>query len=696
VLVEYSEGPNRAGNVTKAQTALLAAQTADRLLSLKEAGQDCSGMALLLGVTTNADLYIDALRSRGLECVVSGGSSFTKSDEAQVMLALLFYLANPHDTESGLFPVLSSPMFELEPADFLMLATRPQERVDAPTKRSIEAGLMSDVFWGSTHLSRRLKHARDVLRRARDNVSRMPVADVCFEVLRESGWLSRLEERGTESYAIQANLLAAVRYIRELTSELGLGPARAAKEFALWLKLAKVAPASLAGPETGAIQIMTVHASKGLEFDVVAVAEMWSKRRSSSGIVSWDTQDVDNREVVIVPRGVKPESSQEMPVTVNSNSSIVDWFVFLRDNDRLAEEEEKARLLYVALTRAREALVLALPVATKKDGFSEGLGADVRVALMGYEQAQAGISQLGCGHGCEAQLRTVVLSKTDVGLEADGAGCLNTCWEGVLPQDVWRTCIAAHSTYGETRNNSITLYELQRFDAENHIELADMREGSFSYSSVHDLVDSFADNKHSYDIPSSRIDCEFDDDPRISSVGDNDKATNLGSAFHQAAELMVRTAASLDTQRKDALVRQWELSERQKVRFESALARWERSALRAEVLKYETLMPEQSFFSRVDSRFGSYVEGAIDLLAQDASTGKTLVIDYKTGDRDLDIEQIFKKHEMQANFYAYVLMSSGIAQLTCIFVCVEREDDQGEPLAVRYTFDEEHPPHINW
>lgn len=96
-------------------------------------------MALLLGVTTHAGTYIDAIRARGLECVVTGGSTFTSSTEARVTCALLHALANPSDTQSGTFPLLASEMFGLDANDFADLGTRAQDKLDAPTKRPSSA-----------------------------------------------------------------------------------------------------------------------------------------------------------------------------------------------------------------------------------------------------------------------------------------------------------------------------------------------------------------------------------------------------------------------------------------------------------------------------------------------------------------------------------------------------------------------------
>ena len=88
------------------------------------------------------------------------------------------------------------------------------------------------------------------------------------------------------------------------------------------------------------------------------------------------------------------------------------------------------------------------------------------------------------------------------------------------------------------------------------------------------------------------------------------------------------------------------------------------------------------FFQRVDSAYGGYVEGAIDLLATDPGSDHACLVDYKTGDRGLRCAGApRRRHEMQANFYAYVLMKLGFASASCRFVCVEldRADAPGQP-----------------
>ena len=180
-------------------------------------------------------------------------------------------------------------------------------------------------------------------------------------------------------------------------------------------------------------------------------------------------------------------------------------------------------------------------------------------------------------------------------------------------------------------------------------------------------------------------------------VGDADKATGLGSAFHELAQAMVEGGQRFPVpERIAATKRFWHLSKRAGARLDEALSRWWGSDVRQEVLSHALVRAEVPFFQRVDSAYGGYVEGAIDLLATDPGSDHACLVDYKTGDRGLDAQALRRRHEMQANFYAYVLMKLGFASVSCRFVCVEldRTDVLGQPVVVPYEFDATHPPRM--
>lgn len=192
--------------------------------------------------------------------------------------------------------------------------------------------------------------------------------------------------------------------------------------------------------------------------------------------------------------------------------------------------------------------------------------------------------------------------------------------------------------------------------------------------------------------PRAQQDAEAEGSPY---TDDTDKATNLGSAFHELAQTMVETGRDHSEERLEALAQTWHLSARQIARLRQAIARWEGCDLRAEAWTHDLVRAEVPFFVQVNSVYGSYVEGAIDLLACDRAAQTALVVDYKTGDVGLTLEQIEDRHRMQANFYAWVLMDQGFDEVTCAFACVEVDDGAGGPVVVRYAFDKDNPPRID-
>lgn len=699
--VEVCAGRGVAGRPSRHQVATAAAQVADALARYRAAGERAGDMALLLGVTTNAELYIDAIRARGMECVVTGGSTFTSTDEVRVMCALLHTLANPSDTQSGLFPLLASEMFGLDANDFCELGTRAQEKLDAPAKRGIDRGLATMEFYGGHVPSARLSAAHEVLSRALDQVRWRPVADVCADAVRDSGWLARLEAGGAEGRARAANVLAAVRYVRDLTETLGLGAARAATEFDAWLQVAKVPPASLAGDDgatgDGTVRVMTIHASKGLEFGVCAVAECWSRPQSEAALALGPLRDGgrsfvlrprdDGRELAGLLAELDPEEL-EAGLDRSERPPLAARYAALRAGDAAADARERARLLYVALTRAREALVLAVPAAGNKDGApSSELAAGTLEALLGEARApMPGETWVDYGGSAPARVRCVEVTTEGRGAErvvsATSGGSL-AGFDGPLPEraaDVVR--LGVPGADDAEKDDGPAPFDLFRPAEAATVPTGSWRarEGVFSYSSVHAALEPAT-------VPTREA--RAAEASGAADAADADRATNLGSAFHELAQAMVEGGGPVDEARVAAQVRRWHLSPRAEARLRAALARWERSSVRAEALGWPLVRAEVPFFQpQPGSPHGDYLEGAMDLLCTDGAGRRALVVDYKTGDAGLAPEEVRERHAMQAEFYAGVLLAEGFERVTCAFVCVERDDPDapGEPLVARYAF----------
>ena len=234
----------------------------------------------------------------------------------------------------------------------------------------------------------------------------------------------------------------------------------------------------------------------------------------------------------------------------------------------------------------------------------------------------------------------------------------------------------------------------------------DQRKGFFSYSSAHQqMAENFkGENNKALEEECQAQSLEYDaNNPQPATetsavlagslTDDGVDPTNLGSAFHELAQIMVETQSKVDEKTIDKLCLKNGVPQRAVSRVKQALELWSNSAIRQEALAHDVVIAESPFTLQVDSEYGNYVEGAIDLLAYNKGSKDALVVDYKTGDKGLSATQIYEHHQMQANFYAYVLMQHGFTKVECAFVCVEVEE-AGQPHVARYTFDVNHQPRL--
>jgi exodeoxyribonuclease V beta subunit len=120
-----------------------------------------------------------------------------------------------------------------------------------------------------------------------------------------------------------------------------------------------------------AVQVMTIHAAKGLEFPVVVVADMWKlpKKRSGPRVVAIDPSDV--------PQPSDPRTRQWLEAAYANGTNLESGNGPVFDRETFDRYFEKKRLFYVGVTRAEHSLSIltTLPMAESID-LSEKLPAN--------------------------------------------------------------------------------------------------------------------------------------------------------------------------------------------------------------------------------------------------------------------------------------------------------------------------------
>lgn len=196
---------------------------------------------------------------------------------------------------------------------------------------------------------------------------------------RRSGTMAQWVERtwrslGGDSYLKDAEMLNARRYLQvldELEEQAGTLDLASLKRRlnSLFAESASVADA---------VDLMTIHGAKGLEWDVVIVPGLERKEQPGrEKLLVWnetDSEDNDSAPVMLAPIVGRGEGSRELN----------DW---LRRIGKAREAAERKRLFYVACTRAREELHLfASPEATSKGEISRASGSLLATAWPAVER----------------------------------------------------------------------------------------------------------------------------------------------------------------------------------------------------------------------------------------------------------------------------------------------------------------------
>lgn len=733
-----------AGGSTQERTQAKARAVAERFRALADAGQPQGGMVLLLGRMTNADVYAQAFRDQGLDCVIAGGSVFAQAAEVQTVRALVCALANPADTAQGLMPLLASPMFALGAQEFLALATKLDSETGETSRRNIDAGIMSDSDVPGLQDLPLVTRAREVLRYALRRVGRDSFAAIAHDVVNASGWFVRLAQRGPEGKAIAANVLKALDAVAEAEAEFGNSPRSIALAFDRFLA-GKEAPGALNEEGDGAVRIMTVHASKGLEYPVVAVAECFGVRKSSGaaqmGRVEGGAQvvalparfdsvkladgtfvkgdDVKKQfEHAFKGKGTSLWLPPELMEDVCATGAPAEAFARLRNDDLQLSLEERARLLYVAMTRARELVILAMDAGVSRGKLcapifdvETDLTYDVLRRILptdGLDMPQLDADRLVFDNSQPGDYELISLVDFTFGEQAFEANASLDA-EGRLvrgdaePEGAGADARAAVPGPADPEPDAFELVYPQAVGVRMGACPFPARD-SYSYSSIATALHAESEDRAAEThVPMDEAgdDAESDGsemaDADVASVEPAGNPMALGSAFHAACQWLIEMGADeLPTARAEALARLWRLTPEQRERFDVALDRWLKSAVRADLLAWPCVRAEVPFFSlgcedEDIARYGAYAEGAIDALATDpADSSRALVIDYKTGGTpDETPEQLQEKHALQARVYADVLHKAGFEAVTVKFVRVEQADpaifvEPAEPQVVTY------------
>ncbi|MEY4000747.1 MAG: hypothetical protein RLZZ626_1102, partial [Actinomycetota bacterium] len=340
--------------------------------------------ALLLRRRKNLQVFVDALQDLGLPIEVVGVSGLLEQPEIVDLVSALRVMHYPN-AGSSLIRLLTGPRWQIGAKDIERLfrfarreatliesggAESDDENIGAEDNLSLVDAIDTLTFGHPAHQH---KISAEGLARIRDAAGRfnemrkltgLPLPDlvraVAQELLLDVELLAKPNAKNPLSnlnsfYSVAANFVAG-------------NPNPTLGEFLTWLEFAAKqderfdAPAGK--PTAGVIQVLTVHASKGLEWEFVAIGDM-----AGNGF------PVDSRE------GKAWLSTSQIPFELRGDAAslpVYDWPTFANQKEASDElkafgeklsarqADEERRLIYVASTRPKRDLLMTGSWATNK------------------------------------------------------------------------------------------------------------------------------------------------------------------------------------------------------------------------------------------------------------------------------------------------------------------------------------------
>ena len=287
---------------------------------------------LFRSVSTRGPVYTRILKANGIPAYLEEETGFFDREEISDILSVLRIIDNPYN-DIPMATVLHSPIFGFSSERLAQI------RVARPKNSFCRC-----IFdYASEHDDEDVRAFVEFIDRYREMAKDTPIHELIQNILTETGYLDYVlalpmgENKTANLYKL---IDEAISF--EKTSYQGLS---GFVNYIDSLKTYKEDPgvAKLTGENENAVRIMTIHKSKGLEFPVVFLCGTGHKFPSEKDAISFN----DKFGVAM---------NYHNPVTRSKSDTV--FMKVVRDYNRIENLGEEQRILYVALTRAKEKLIV--------------------------------------------------------------------------------------------------------------------------------------------------------------------------------------------------------------------------------------------------------------------------------------------------------------------------------------------------
>ena len=312
---------------TLSEEADLVAEEIERLMSKKSTRHySYKDFAILIRANSQADHFLRSLNMKGIPHKFVGSSGLYQQEEVSVLISFLTAITNFEDS-LNLYNLVTSDIYQLPPTDAIKLASFAKRKtrslyyilknLDQNQIKELEVSLESQSI-----IKKILNDLDESIKLSR----RQNVGKVLYDYLKRTGYLTRLDRQGQIEGQIKIQNIA--KFFDKIKEFEQVAKNDSVHQFIDYLEALRSAgddPATVEfDPDLDAVNVMTVHGAKGLEFPIVFMVNLVSDR---------------------FPSRYRGDAIEVPPKIIRETLPAGDWHM-----------QEERRLFYVGSTRAMDLL----------------------------------------------------------------------------------------------------------------------------------------------------------------------------------------------------------------------------------------------------------------------------------------------------------------------------------------------------
>ena len=225
----------------------------------------CRDFAILYRSNFQSRNYEKALRDHSIPYQITGGNAFFERREIKDIMAYLRLLSNPVD-DQALLRIINVPRREIGATTIKSLATWAGTRKRSLDSAMQELGLLESL---NNRARIRLQGFSDLINELRHHAQREDAMTLCKTLIQRldyADWLGETSSSGKQAEAAMENVMELVSWIGNLQKDRD---DRSLDAIVSHLSLMSILENDADEQQQDAVQLMTIHAAKGLEFENV-------------------------------------------------------------------------------------------------------------------------------------------------------------------------------------------------------------------------------------------------------------------------------------------------------------------------------------------------------------------------------------------------------------------------------------------